>query len=257
MATPKKQSPVPQTQELQESAQRIFLAGLGALSQAEKEGSKLFKKLVKKGEGYAGPGVEQVQTLREELDTRLDTLKKRASDVQHGADERASKAMNALDEQVSRARQGIDALVDGLEARVEQGVTAALHRIGVPTRDEFAELQKSLRQLSKNLDAAKRERQVVRDSVPDVEARASAGGWYEIRVHGLLVDRVQGEDAATRRVAELRAQDFSTGPQEAREITTEATGGGWYEVKVDGVVVDKVQGRRAADAAIMRLQQQS
>ena len=41
---------------VKESVQSVFLAGLGALSLAEEEGSKLFKKLVKKGEKVDLPG---------------------------------------------------------------------------------------------------------------------------------------------------------------------------------------------------------
>jgi len=245
-----------QKQELQESAQRIFLAGLGALSKAEEEGSKLFKRLVKKGEEYDGPGVEQAVAVRSQLETGMTQLRRRTTEVQEEADKQARKAKEAVDGQVNRARQGLDGLLEGLEGRIERAVTTALHGLGVPTRDEFDALQKSLRQLSKNIDAAKRERQIEHASVPDVEARSVGGGWYEVRVHGLAVDKVQGEEAAAERVQALRAQDFTTGDTEATSITAEATGGGWYEVRVDGVVVDKVQGRKAADAAIKRLETQ-
>ncbi|MGB5658402.1 MAG: phasin family protein, partial [Thermoanaerobaculia bacterium] len=37
--------------EVVQSAQKIWLAGIGALATAEEEGSKLFNSLVKKGEG--------------------------------------------------------------------------------------------------------------------------------------------------------------------------------------------------------------
>lgn len=244
-------------QELQESAQRIFLAGLGALSKAEEEGSKFFKRLVERGEAYDGPGADQARLIREQLESSLEALRRRTTEVQQEADKTAKKARKVVDEQVSRARQGLDSLLEGLEARIEQAVTATLHGLGVPTRDEFEELQKSLNQLARQLDAARRERQVAEASTPDIEARAAGGGWYEIRVHGLVVDKVQGEEAAAARVEELRAQDFSTGPKQASTITAEPTGGGWYEVKVDGVVVDKVQGRKAADAAIRRLEAQA
>lgn len=252
-----KEDALQQKQELQESAQRIFLAGLGALSKAEEEGSRLFKKLVKKGEQYDGPGVEQAEAVRAQLESGITQLRRRATEVQEEADKQARKAREAMDGQVSRARQGLDSLVEGLEDRIEQAVTVALRGLGVPTRDEIDALQKSLRQLSKNLDAAKRERQVEHASVPDIEARSVGGGWYEVRVHGLVVDKVQGEEAAAQRVEGLRAQDFSTGAREAQAVTAEATGGGWYEIRVDGVVVDKVQGRRAADAAVTRLEGQA
>ncbi len=246
-----------ETQELQESAQRIFLAGLGALSKAEKEGSKTFKKLVKRGKKYDGPGADEAAAIRGQLEAQLDGLRKGAAEVQREADRQATKAKQVVEGQVGRAMQGLDGLVEGIEGRIEQAVTAALHGLGVPTRDEITELRASVRQLSKNLDAARQQREIARAAVPDVEALAVGGGWYEVRVHGLVVDKVQGEDDAAARVEELRAQDFSTGRTEAQTVTTEATGGGWYAVKVDGVVVDKVQGQKAADAAVARLEKQA
>jgi len=247
-----------QQQELQESAQQIFLAGLGALSKAEDEGSKLFQKLVQRGQRYDGPGKEQFDAIRLELETQLANLRDRAALAQAGADRQAQKARTTVGTQVDKARQSIETVIEGLEGRIETAVTATLQGIGVPTRDEFQALQKQLRQLSRNLDLAKQEQTVDQAATPNVDARATGGGWYEVRVHGLVVDRVRGEDAATTRVEQLRAQDFAGGDGAApRKIAVEATGGGWYEVKVDGVVVDKVQGRRAADAAVERLEKQA
>jgi poly(hydroxyalkanoate) granule-associated protein len=245
-----------QTQELRHSAQQIFLAGLGALSKAEEEGTKLFSKLVKKGQSYDGPGSEQARQIRQQIELQLDELAERAAEVQKDADKQAGKVKRAVDDQMSRARAGVDNVLEGIEDRIEKAVTTALHGLGVPTRDEFNRLEESLSRLAKNLDAARRERKVQQASAPDIEARATGNGWYEVRVHGVVVDKVRGEEAATARVKELRAQDFSAGSQ-AGEVSIEATGGGWYEVRVDGVAVDKVQGRRAADAAVTRLEQQA
>ena len=47
--------------ELKESVHKIWLAGLGAMSVAEQEGSKLFKNLVEKGEQYESRGKERQQ----------------------------------------------------------------------------------------------------------------------------------------------------------------------------------------------------
>lgn len=245
-------------QELQEPAQQIFLAGLGALSRAEEEGSKLFQKLVKRGQAYDGPGAEQAESIRKELEARLAAIRGRATDVQKEADKQAQAARASVNQQVDRAKQGLGTVLEGLEDQMERAVTAALNGLGVPTRDEFAALQKSLRDIARDIDAARKEREVHRAATPDIEARSVGGGWYDVRVHGLTVDKVQGEEAARARVEQLRAQDFSTGGDgQPGTVTVEATGGGWYEVRVDGVAVDKVQGRRAADAAVARLEQQA
>jgi len=243
-----------QTQELQESAQQIFLAGLGALAKAEEESSKLFQKLVKRGKDYNGPGAEQAEAIRGQLESRLKEVRKGAQEAQKQADRQAKKARGTMNDQVDRARQGFESVLDEMEGQLETVVTRALKGLGVPTRDEFAELQKSLRQLSKNIDAARREREIEEAAAPAVDATSVGGGWYEIRVHGMVVDRVRGEKEAADRVEKLRAQDFGKTPPESVSVTVDATGGGWYEVKVDGIVVDKVQGRRAAEATVSRLE---
>ena len=50
--------------ELKESAQKIWLAGIGALATAEEEGSKLFNSLVKKGETYEARGKQRVEEVK-------------------------------------------------------------------------------------------------------------------------------------------------------------------------------------------------
>ncbi len=244
-----------QQQELQETAQQIFLAGLGALSRAEEEGSKFFQKLVQRGQAYDGPGADQLDVLKHQVESAMMGLRDKAAKAQSEAESTAQKARKGVTEQLSKAKQGVGSVVETVEGRVESAVTAALGSLGVPTRAELEDLQKSLKQLARNLDEAKKERKIASASTPAVEAVATGGGWYEVRVHGLVVDKVRGDEAATARVEQLRAQDFPSSGSETPEVTIAATGGGWYEVLVDGVAVDKVQGRRAAEAAVKRIEQ--
>ena len=46
---------------LRESVEQVWLAGLGALALTEEEGSKLFKTLVKRGEGFERTAKKQLQ----------------------------------------------------------------------------------------------------------------------------------------------------------------------------------------------------
>ena len=46
---------------LRDTAQQIWLAGLGAFALAEEEGGKLFRSLVHKGETLEQKGMEQVE----------------------------------------------------------------------------------------------------------------------------------------------------------------------------------------------------
>lgn len=105
---------------LKESAHEIWLAGLGAFALAGEEGGKLFKQLVKKGEG-----MEKLNK------TRINQLVARVEDVRGEAQTAARKAV---------ARLG-----DPLES----GMTAAMHKIGMPTRKEISELTRRVEELTR------------------------------------------------------------------------------------------------------------
>lgn len=101
---------------LKESAQEIWLAGLGAFAMAGEEGSKLFKQLVKRGEG-----MEKVNKARiHKLTARAESLR---------GDARSA---------VSR-----------IAAPIENGMTGAMHRLGVPTRSEIQTLTRKVEELTR------------------------------------------------------------------------------------------------------------
>ena len=97
---------------LRESAERIWLAGLGALAVTEEEGTKLFKNLVKKGEGF-------------ERETR-----------------------SLLEKQIATVRQAPSTAMRRLEGGVEQTMTGMLHRFGIPTRREIHTLTRRVESLA-------------------------------------------------------------------------------------------------------------
>ena len=173
--------------DVKESAERVFLAGLGALALAEEESSKFFKKLVKKGEKVnVNFGGDQIKKLRAQIDTRVeqatDAVKGRAQDAKYMAGEATGK------------------VEDGLQ----DTVATVMKRLGVPTREEIAELTASVERLTKHIDALKKERA----AQPEVSftMEAVGGGWYELKVDGIVVDKVQGKDEAEAALARLAAQ---------------------------------------------------
>ncbi|UCE30757.1 MAG: phasin family protein [Burkholderiales bacterium] len=102
---------------VRESAQQIWLAGLGAFSKAQEEGGKVFSALVNEGMGLqkrtrsaAVEGVESVS-------------------------ERVSKAADGLSRQASESW-------DRLEQVFEERVDRALGRLGVPRNSDIQELIK-------------------------------------------------------------------------------------------------------------------
>src|SRR5215208_3927389 len=99
-------------EDLAESAHRIWLAGLGALAAAEEEGSKVFNRLVDRGKDVETRGKQQVQDVRG----------------------RAESAWG------------------GVGDKVDEKITAALHRLGVPTRDEIRELTRKVEELNAKVE---------------------------------------------------------------------------------------------------------
>ena len=66
-------------------------------------------------------------------------------------------------------------------------------------------------------------------------------------MRGVCVDKVQGEDAALRRMAELTLEYVQLDEVERVAPTdVRASGGGWYDLRAHGVVVDRVQGEQEA-----------
>lgn len=105
--------------DLKENAHKIWLAGLGALQAAEEEGSKLFKNLVERGETFETRGRK-----------RYDDVKDQVEDVTEKAKDRAETTW------------------DKVEGRLDDAVTSALGRIGVPSRDEIATLTQRVAELT-------------------------------------------------------------------------------------------------------------
>jgi poly(hydroxyalkanoate) granule-associated protein len=98
--------------ELKDSAQKIWLAGLGALSVAEQEGTKMFERLVDRGRDFEGKGRERMEEAREKVHEA-------ASDV---------------------------------EGRIDEKVASALRRFGVPSRDEIRELTRRVEELNAKIE---------------------------------------------------------------------------------------------------------
>ena len=111
--------------ELRESAEKIWLAGLGAVATAEEEGGKAFKALVKKGQRYQ-------KSLKKPVGNAKKTVEDTVNDVRGQAGKTWKKVESAFDHQV----------------------TMALHRLGVPTRDEIADLTRSVETLTRKLEGA-------------------------------------------------------------------------------------------------------
>ena len=112
--------------DLKDSVHRIWLAGLGALAAAEEEGSKLFSKLVDRGRDVESKGKVEVDKVNEK--------------VRSGVDKAKAKAESAF---------------ENWGEKFDEKLTSALHRLGVPTRDEIHNLTKRVEDLNSKVEHLK------------------------------------------------------------------------------------------------------
>ncbi len=114
---------------VKESAQQIWLAGLGAFSKAQAEGGKVFENLVKDGLGLQ----RKTQAAAEEKITEATS---KMSDMANGI---TSKATGQWDK---------------LENIFEDRVAKALHKLGVPSAKDVQALIQRVDELSKQIHKA-------------------------------------------------------------------------------------------------------
>ena len=114
------------SRSLSESAQQIWLAGVGAFSRAQSEGTKLFEALVKEGS----------------------TLENAARKL---AGKRADDVRDAVETRVDKARERATDTWDRLEKVFETRVQRALVKLGVPGRDDLHDLSARVDSLTAEL----------------------------------------------------------------------------------------------------------
>jgi poly(hydroxyalkanoate) granule-associated protein len=108
---------------IRDSAQQIWLAGLGAFSKAQEEGVKVFDALVKEGKGL-------------EAKTRKLT------------EERVGEVTDQVSKAAQTATTKANAAWDKLEQVFEDRVARSLNRLGVPTNKDIRLLSKQVEALS-------------------------------------------------------------------------------------------------------------
>lgn len=120
--------------KMTESAQQVWLAGLGALSRAQAEGSKLFDTLVKEGENMEARSRAQSsrgESLRDTVENTLGQARERASGtwdkVETAFEERVHQVLRRMD---IPSRSDIEALnerLDALNRRLTRAESRAAH----------------------------------------------------------------------------------------------------------------------------------
>jgi poly(hydroxyalkanoate) granule-associated protein len=111
---------------IMESAQHIWLAGLGAFAKAQGEGGKLFEALVKQGSNL------------EQQTRKIATGK-------------VGEVRGAVESSVSQVRERTQETWDRLEQVFESRVSQALSKLGVPGRKELDELLARVDELNREV----------------------------------------------------------------------------------------------------------
>jgi len=109
-------------QDVMDNAHKIWLAGLGALAVAEEEGSKFFKNLMEKGEDMEAKGKDQMEKAR-------------------GA--------------VTGVKTVAESYWDTFGQTLDEKLSAVIHRLGVPTKNEIDALNKKVDALNKAITTLK------------------------------------------------------------------------------------------------------
>lgn len=113
-------------------ARKIWLAGLGAYSWAEQEGSEYIKELIRTGEETEKKAKRVIDQKVEAANTELDAFNDDVAETVDAVESRLERIENAFDRRVASAlnRIGIPSRhdVDALSAKLD-GLTALLERV--------------------------------------------------------------------------------------------------------------------------------
>jgi poly(hydroxyalkanoate) granule-associated protein len=124
--------PLKMSEHMKESAQQIWLAGMGAFAKAQQEGSKVFETLVKDGSKFQ-EATQQAQAKVTEAAHKMSAMAtdmgQRASgqmDKLEGIfEERVAKALQSMGLPSAQALSELEARVAALEAQLAHQATSA------------------------------------------------------------------------------------------------------------------------------------
>ena len=116
-----------------DSAQQIWLAGLGALSRTQQEGGKFFDALVEEGvriqEKTHAYTQEQMKQARDQATPWMETARKRTNEamgkLEHVFDERIARAMKRMNMPSQKDVQDLSARIDALAQELRGGRAAS------------------------------------------------------------------------------------------------------------------------------------
>jgi poly(hydroxyalkanoate) granule-associated protein len=129
-STPPEFDPQEMSQRMKDSAQHIWLAGLGAFAKAQEEGSKVYENLVKEG--------SQLQQSTQQAQAKM------------------AQAAEKMSHMASQFGESASGQIDKLESIFEERVAKALKSMGLPSAQDLADLQARVELLEQQLAASQK-----------------------------------------------------------------------------------------------------
>lgn len=134
--TAKQKAPESRVGEFADQLEHAFLAGLGALSDAQKKGAKRFDSLVKEGEKFRKKATSRTESL---IDDVQDAIRDMAGDAQ-------SRAEGLLDQVRDKSQ------LNKLQSAFDTRVADAMDRLNVPSKNDIDAINKKLNKILRLLD---------------------------------------------------------------------------------------------------------
>jgi len=174
--TDHKKSLIPEN--LRESAEKVWLAGLGALSDGQKEGSRLFKTLVEKGKAFEAQVREKTSDNLGEAKDKVEYSWDRVEDNLKGFVERATKYVEPVKGQLSKLGEHLEGIAENLAE--EMGIVDPEPAPESETPPEPPTTAQA------------------RPTEPEspYQLRHAGGDRYEILYQGKVIKKVQGKTVA-------------------------------------------------------------
>ena len=158
MAKRSKNSKRKEQNDVSEQLEQAFLAGLGALANAQKAGSKAFDKLVEQGKSFSRQTTDRSEELIDDVQSAIRSM---ASDAQ-------SRASGLL-EQMRETPQ-----VEKIQGVFDARVADALNRLGVASKQDIEALDEKLDRLVRTYEKNKRSTQKKRAVAKKRNAKKAA-----------------------------------------------------------------------------------
>jgi poly(hydroxyalkanoate) granule-associated protein len=134
--TAKQKAPESRVGEFADQLEHAFLAGIGALSDAQKKGAKRFDSLVREGEKFRKKATSRTEAL---IDDVQDAIRDMAGDAQ-------SRAEGLLDQVRDKSQ------LNKLQSAFDTRVADAMDRLHVPSKNDIDAINKKLNKIIRLLD---------------------------------------------------------------------------------------------------------